>query len=146
MLELQGRTLLAAVTTLTSLGFLLIGYDNGVLGGLVNGTAFNDTFNTPNPTIVGLIVAIYEGKSHRLYSSLTCGAVAASIFGEQLGRRKTIAIGVVVMILGAVLQAASYSRTQMIISRIVAGCGMGAINSTAPVLQAEFSPKTNRGL
>ena len=34
MLELQGRTLLAAVTTLTSLGFLLIGYDNGVLGGL----------------------------------------------------------------------------------------------------------------
>ena len=70
----------------------------------------------------------------------------AAIFGEQLGRRKTIAIGVVFMIIGAVLQAASYSRTQMIIARVVAGCGMGAVNSTAPVLQAEFSPKANRGL
>ena len=64
MLELQGQALLTAVTTVTSLGFLLIGYDNGVLGGLVNGTAFNDTFDTPSPTIIGLIVAIYEGKSH----------------------------------------------------------------------------------
>jgi hypothetical protein len=36
--------------------------DNGLLGGLVGGTAFNTTFNTPSPTIIGLIVAIYEGK------------------------------------------------------------------------------------
>ena len=34
MLELRGPALLAAVTTLTSLGFLMIGYDNGLLGGL----------------------------------------------------------------------------------------------------------------
>lgn len=34
MPELQGPALLAAVTTLTSLGFLMIGYDNGLLGGL----------------------------------------------------------------------------------------------------------------
>ena len=34
MVELRGNALLAAVTTLTSLGFLMIGYDNGLLGGL----------------------------------------------------------------------------------------------------------------
>ena len=34
MLELHGPALLATVTTLTSLGFLMIGYDNGLLGGL----------------------------------------------------------------------------------------------------------------
>ena len=34
MVELRGNALLAAVTILTSLGFLMIGYDNGLLGGL----------------------------------------------------------------------------------------------------------------
>ena len=33
MVELKGQTLLATVTTLTSLGFLMIGYDNGLFGG-----------------------------------------------------------------------------------------------------------------
>lgn len=48
--------------------------------------------------------------------------------GEQLGRRKSIAIGCVIMIVGAVLQATSYSRAQIIVARIVSGFGMGAIN------------------
>lgn len=32
--ELEGRALLLTVTALTSLGFMLIGYDNGLMGGL----------------------------------------------------------------------------------------------------------------
>ena len=34
----------------------------------------------------------------------------------------------------------------MIVARIVAGFGLGIVNSTVPVLQSEFSPKANRGL
>lgn len=33
MALLEGRALFAAVTCLTCLGFLLIGYDNGLMGG-----------------------------------------------------------------------------------------------------------------
>jgi MFS family permease len=33
----------------------------------------------------------------------------------------------------------------MIVARIVSGIGMGFINSTVPVIQAEFSPKATRG-
>jgi len=50
------------------------------------------------------------------------------------------------MIVGAVIQASAYGRAQMIVGRIVSGVGMGAINSTVPVLQAEFSPKATRGI
>lgn len=32
--HLQGRSLLLVVSVLTSLGFMLIGYDNGLMGGL----------------------------------------------------------------------------------------------------------------
>lgn len=50
------------------------------------------------------------------------------------------------MIIGAVLQASAYSRAHIIVARVVSGVGMGFINSTVPVFQAEFSPKATRGL
>jgi MFS family permease len=106
---------------------------------LVNSTAFETTFNSPSPTITGLIVAIYE-------VGCFLGSVATSIFGESLGRKKSILIGVIIMIIGAVLQASSYGRPQMVVARVVSGVGMGWINSTVPVFQAEFSPKATRGL
>ncbi|CZR59450.1 related to sugar transporter [Phialocephala subalpina] len=139
MALLEGRLLFAAVTTLTCLGFLLIGYDNGLMGGLVNSTAFKDTFDSPSATITGLIVAIYE---------VGCffGSVATALFGEQIGRKKSIGTGVVIMIIGALLQATAYTRTHMVVARVVSGVGMGFINSTVPVFQAEFSPKATRGL
>jgi MFS family permease len=106
---------------------------------LVNSAAFTDTFDSPSPTITGLIVAIYE---------VGCffGSVATSIFGEQIGRKKSIGTGVVIMIIGALLQATAYSRAHLIVARIVSGVGMGFINSTVPVFQSEFSPKATRGL
>lgn len=94
MPELRGTALLATVTTLTSLGFLMIGFDNGLLGGLgmyqhhacshttdlmnpliaksspVNGDAFNDTFGKPSQTMIGTIVSIYNS---RFLSSLQAG-------------------------------------------------------------------------
>ncbi|KAF5868511.1 putative mfs sugar protein [Botrytis fragariae] len=139
MPNLEGRALFTAVTSLTCLGFLLIGYDNGLMGGLVNATGFKDTFNNPDPTIVGLIVAIYE-------VGCFLGSVATSLFGENIGRKKSIGIGVVIMTIGALLQASAYSRAHIIVARVVSGVGMGFINSTVPVFQAEFSPKATRGL
>lgn len=50
------------------------------------------------------------------------------------------------MIIGALLQATAYARAHLIVGRIVSGLGMGWINSTVPVFQAEFSPKATRGL
>lgn len=51
------------VSLLTSLGFMLIGYDNGLMGGLVNAPAFQDTFNNPSANMIGTIVAIFESLS-----------------------------------------------------------------------------------
>ncbi|KAL2108180.1 hypothetical protein VUR80DRAFT_4146 [Thermomyces stellatus] len=138
-ISLRGQPLVLTVSMLTSLGFMLIGYDNGLMGGLVNTPAFNDTFRNPDTAMVGLIVAIFE-------IGCLLGSVYAAIWGEALGRRRTIMDGCVAMIVGALLQAAAYSRTQLILGRVVSGIGLGIINSTVPVLQAEFSPKASRGV
>lgn len=127
------------VSALTSLGFMLIGFDNGLMGGLVGAPAFNKTFNKPSPNMIGTIVAIFE---------IGCflGAIATAIFGERLGRRKSVGIGALISMLGALLQATAYSRAHLIVGRVVSGVGLGFINSTVPVLQAEFSPKASRGI
>ncbi|KAI9151250.1 Sugar transporter STL1 [Paramyrothecium foliicola] len=137
--NLEGRGLILTVSLLTSLGFMLIGYDNGLMGGLVNTTSFNNSFDTPSTNMISVIVAIFE---------IGCffGAVAAAVFGEHLGRRRSMFAGCIIMIAGALLQAAAYSRAQLIVGRIVSGVGLGIVNSTAPVLQAEFSPKSSRGI
>ncbi|KAL1964896.1 hypothetical protein VTN77DRAFT_6249 [Rasamsonia byssochlamydoides] len=139
MFPLKGRPLLAVVTTITSLGFLLIGFDNGLMGGFVNGPQFAESFGNPSATMIGVFVAIYEVGAF-------VGAVISSLVGESLGRRKSIATGSTIMIVGAILQATSYSRAQLIVGRIVSGIGMGFINSTTPVFQSEFSPQGSRGI
>jgi MFS family permease len=143
MVHLEGNALLYTVTTLTCLGFLLIGFDNGLMGGFVNSPAFTETFGIDKTTnkgtnTIALIVAIYEIGAF-------IGAVTTSFIGENLGRRKSVLIGVIIMIIGAILQATAYHLAHMIVARVVSGIGMGFINSTVPVMQAEFSPKATRG-
>lgn len=113
--------------------------NKGVWFSPVNTTSFNNTFDNPDSAMTGLIVAIYE---------IGCflGAIATAFVGECLGRRKSIGLGCVIMIVGAILQASSFGRAQMIVARVVSGFGMGIINSTVPVVQAEFSPKSSRGI
>ena len=62
-----------------------------------------------------------------------------------MGRRKTVLIGTTIMTIGAVLQIASYSVTQMIVGRIIAGIGNGINTATAPVWQTETSQVKWRG-
>ena len=109
------------------------------MGGLIGAPAFQNTFNSPGPTMIGLIVSIMEVGAF-------LGSIFSAIVGEQLGRRRSVAFGVAIMMLGSLLQATAYSRAHLIFARIVAGVGLGITNSTVPVLQAEFAPKATRGL
>lgn len=108
------------------------------MGGLVETPAFRETFNEPNASTIGNIVSLYE---------IGCffGAISTFITGERFGRRKTILIGSALMLFGAIVQAASHTVGVMILGRLISGLGMGAINATVPVLQAEMSPAWNRG-
>ncbi|KAF4554491.1 Sugar (and other) transporter-like protein 70 [Elsinoe fawcettii] len=137
--HLRGNALLGAVTTLTALGFFQIGFDNGLMGGIINQKPFQNTFNNPDPVMIGLIVSILEIGAF-------LGSVFTSIVGENLGRRKSIALGIVIMAIGSILQATAFTRAHLIVARIVAGVGLGINNSTVPVFQAEYSPKASRGL
>ncbi|KAK3329951.1 sugar transporter [Apodospora peruviana] len=142
---LSGKRLSLAVSTVATTGFLLFGYDQGVMSGIITAPAFNDVFEETrdNPTMQGLVTAIYE---------IGClfGAVFILAFGDLLGRRKAMILGALVMMIGVVIQVTAQSGSnplaQFIVGRVVMGVGNGVNTSTIPTYQAECSNTKNRGL
>lgn len=55
------------------------------------------------------------------------GAVATIWLGNMLGRKMTILIGSVIMVVGAAIQAASFSLPQLVVSRWITGFGNGKL-------------------
>lgn len=67
------------------------------------------------------------------------------MFGDKLGRKKTVWLGVLCNTVGAILQILSFHFPQMLLGRIINGIGMGLSSATCPVFQAETSPPRIRG-
>ena len=63
------------------------------------------------------------------------GALSNLWIGDRLGRRKTIVLGGVIMIIGAILQTTSLGYQQLIVARIITGLGNGLNVSGAAVLR-----------
>ncbi|KAK6412661.1 Ribulose bisphosphate carboxylase large chain [Oleoguttula sp. CCFEE 5521] len=80
---------------------------------------------------------------------LEVGAFIASLvvgrIGDVIGRRKTILYGAAVFVLGGACQTFATGMPMMMLGRIVAGLGVGALSTIVPVYQSEISPPHNRG-
>lgn len=59
---LSGRPLSLVVSTVATTGFVLFGYDQGVMSGIITSPVFNDMFPATkgNSTMQGFVTAIYE--------------------------------------------------------------------------------------
>ncbi|RHZ69825.1 hypothetical protein CDV55_108083 [Aspergillus turcosus] len=142
---MSGRPLSLAVSTVATMGFLLFGYDQGVMSGIISDNAFANVFTATknDATMQALVTAVYE---------LGClaGAVFALIFGDRTGRRWMIFSGAIVMIIGVIIQVTSFvghiPLLQFFIGRVITGIGNGMNTSTIPTYQAECSKTSNRGL
>ena len=84
---LHGRKLGMAVSVVATTGFLLFGYDQGVMSGIISADPFNNYFpETKNDSVYqGFVTAIYE-------IGCLAGALGALAFGDSLGRRKMVSI------------------------------------------------------
>jgi MFS family permease len=108
------------------------------MSGIITGGHFKDYFNQPSRAEIGTMVAILEIGA--FISSLSVGKL-----GDLLGRRRTILYGSLVFILGGALQTFANGMPMMMLGRIIAGFGVGALSTIVPVYQSEISPPHNRG-
>ncbi|WFD20359.1 hypothetical protein MCAP1_002603 [Malassezia caprae] len=142
-LGLSGQKLNLMVAFAAGVGFVLFGYDQGVMGSLLTLPAFLQMFPEMNgnthSTMQGAIIGIYE---------IGCflGAISCLLWGNKLGRRKVIWIGSIFMAVGAILQVIGQHIALLWVGRVIAGIGNGQHTSTIPVWQSECSPPHRRGM
>ncbi|KAJ5602242.1 hypothetical protein N7510_011776 [Penicillium lagena] len=137
-LRLTGRGLLTAITCSAGMGFIIFGYDDGVIGGLLTASAFKDTFHLDSP-MEGTVTALFV-------IGCLVGCLCTAVSGGRWGRLTVAQVGSGVLSLGAILQASSYTIVQLIVGRIVAGLGLGLITSNLPVWQSETATRDKRGM
>ncbi|OGE50019.1 hypothetical protein PENARI_c018G03100 [Penicillium arizonense] len=138
--QLRGRYLHWAVTAASCQAFLLLGYDQGVMSGLVGAdNQFGKTFNNPDSTMQGLLTSIYD-------IGCAVGCLLSLVVGHRFGRRKMIMAGGSIMIIGTIILGSSYTTAQFLVGRIVTGLGNGINSSTVPAYQSELARPELRGM
>ncbi|KAL2214842.1 hexose carrier protein [Thermoascus aurantiacus ATCC 26904] len=142
---MSGTVLSRTISAVATTGFLLFGYDQGIMSGIISAPPFNNVFpaTKDNSTMQGTVTAIYE-------VGCLVGAMFILWLGDFLGRRLSIMTGAAVMIIGVIIQVTAYPKheplAQFIIGRVITGVGNGINTSTIPTYQAECSRTSNRGL
>ncbi|GAA6012546.1 hypothetical protein JCM10207_009036 [Rhodosporidiobolus poonsookiae] len=137
--NVAGTSLVWLASTTAGFAFILFGYDQGVMGGLITLPSFLDVFpEVRDADVSGITVAIYE-------IGCLMGAITAIFVGDKLGRKNTIFYGMAIMIIGAVIKTASYGLPEFIVGRIIMGVGNGMNTATVPALQSELAPPQIRG-
>jgi sugar porter (SP) family MFS transporter len=135
---LKGQNLIYAVTFTCSIGFLLFGYDLGFMGGLTTSPEFLAVFGDPEASLLAFLVSSYEVGA-------LLGALFQFFMGDRFGRKPNNMAGAVIVSIGAILQATTFSLPQFLVGRIVAGFGLGIMTTVIPIWLSECSMPESRG-
>lgn len=77
---------------------------------------------------------------------LEIGAFVSSLLvgriGDLIGRRRTILYGSLVFFIGGAFQTFATNMPLMMVGRVIAGLGVGALSTIVPVYQSEISVRT----
>ncbi|KAK6222978.1 sugar transporter Stl1 [Colletotrichum tabaci] len=163
--RLQGRLLNWSIGFIASCGFLMFGYDQGVLGSLLTLDDFQRSIPlmTPLEQSNSLCWLDFPENTQRDYSQCTgdpntqaaavavyqigcfLGAVLILFYGETWGRKSSTFWGSAIMIFGTILQASAHEYGLFSAGRIVGGIGNGMVTSTIPTWQSECARPHQRG-
>ncbi|RMD40574.1 hypothetical protein DV735_g4561, partial [Chaetothyriales sp. CBS 134920] len=137
---LKGSGLTWGITLCTASCYLLYGYDQGLMGSIINTSYFLDAvgIDVKDADTLSTVVSIYD-------VGCMAGCLTAAIVGGYLGRKKMIFLGCIIMCIGAAIQCSSYSVGQLIAGRVIAGLGNGFNTGSVPTWISETSKARSRG-
>jgi sugar porter (SP) family MFS transporter len=131
-----------AVSAFAALGGLSFGLDTGMISGVLTMENFVDYMTNGEQQFTSL-------QSSTIVSTLLAGcfvgALMSGLLCERLGRKRTILIGSLILILGVIIQTAANGYIMICVGRPFAGVGIGMLSMTVPLYQSELAPKAIRG-
>jgi sugar porter (SP) family MFS transporter len=118
-----------------ALGGILFGYDLGIIAGVL--------------PFVTKLWDLSGWETGALTASVSVGAVIGAIFSartnQRLGRRRTIQLAGLIVLIGTVLATFAGSIELLTLFRLVIGIGVGLSSSTVPTYLSELAPTKLRG-
>ncbi|KAK5117509.1 hypothetical protein LTR85_008894 [Meristemomyces frigidus] len=122
-----------------SLGCMMYGYDQGVMGPVLVMENFQAHFPTlTGSTIQGWLVAALELGAWG-------GALLNGYLADAISRKYAMLVAVIIFTVGTGLQAGAQSPAYLFGGRIVGGIGIGMFSMVIPLYQAEIAPPELRG-
>ena len=121
-------------------------YDTGQISGFLEQPDFQQRFGEASEDAAGRVTysfsPVRSGVIVGLLSIGTLvGALIAAPIADRIGRRLSVSFWCVVTSIGFVIQIASvHAYAQMVVGRLVAGFGVGALSLLVPMYQAETAP------
>ncbi|RKP07358.1 general substrate transporter [Thamnocephalis sphaerospora] len=132
------KNLSVVATLVACFGTFFVGYDAGVMTGMLSVPATEARFGLEQPLVRGIVVS-------SLYIGAFFGSLGASIPLDRLGRRRAIMLGSVIFAAGVLLQATAFYVEQIIAGRLLAGIAVGIMHSAVPIYIAEIAEEYRRG-
>ncbi|KAB2579365.1 Sugar transporter STL1 [Lasiodiplodia theobromae] len=136
--DLRGRWLNWAITAASCQGFLLLGYDQGVMSGIIGAeNQFGNDFNNPDANMQGLIVSIYD-------IGCAFGSLISFFFAETYGRKNMIIAGGTTMIIGTIILTSSTTIAQLLVGHDTA-IDDAEVVETVRTIQVSIEKETRGG-
>ncbi|KAI9638480.1 hexose transporter [Dioszegia hungarica] len=122
--------------------FLLItsasnGYDGSMMNSLQTLSYWQDYFGNPSGGLLGLLNAIQNLGN-------LAGLPFAPFLNDRYGRRWTLFLGCIVMILATIIQSASQNLGMFLVGRFLIGFGNSWASIAGPILLTELAFPTHR--
>jgi sugar porter (SP) family MFS transporter len=118
-----------------ALGGILFGYDLGVISGVL--------------VFIAKVWHLTSFEKGMVTASLSVGAMIgaaiASKANNRLGRKRSIMVAAVVVIVGTLLATFSPTLAMLTVSRLIIGLGVGLSSATVPTYLSELAPSRLRG-
>ena len=128
-----GRTFV--ICGLASLAGLMFGLDIGVIAGALD--FIRKAFNADQRTQEWIVSIMMIGAA--------AGAAGAGTLSYKLGRKRSLLIGAVLFVAGALLCCFAGSVLMLMIGRVVLGLAIGIVAFTGPLYISEVAPPAWRG-
>ncbi|PIA49730.1 hypothetical protein AQUCO_01300467v1 [Aquilegia coerulea] len=136
-------------------GGLIFGYDLGISGGVTSMTPFLKKFfpkvymkEIGNKSVNQYCTFDSEALTlftSSLYLAALLSSLFASKFTKRYGRKRSMLIGGVIFLFGAILNGAAVNLAMLIVGRILLGLGIGFSNQSVPLYLSEMAPYKHRG-